>query len=114
MRRIFFDVTVLGTTVKQLAESTKYPTVQALAYSGWNTRALAVIGAQVLDHESDNTPWVVPGGGIVGAFDAGSLVTATVDSNGFLMTTPSNEEPFTATDLAGAVVDSDGYVKRGE
>lgn len=115
MRRIFFDVTILGTTVKQLAESPKYPTVQALAYSGWNTRALAVIGARVLDHESDNTPWVVPGGGIVGAFNAGSLVTATVNDEGFLMTAETgNETSFTATDLAGAVVDSDGFVKRGE
>ena len=110
MRRIFFDVTVLGTTVKQLAESTKYQTVQALANSGWNVRALAVIGARVLDHESDNTPWTVPGGGIVGSFDAGRLVTATVDEDGFLVTSGVGSQ-FTAGDLSQAGVDDNGFVK---
>ena len=49
MRRIFADVTVDGTTVDRLTASTRYQTVDALAASGWNCRALAVIGATVLD-----------------------------------------------------------------
>lgn len=49
MRRLFFDVTTDGATVDDLATSTKYETVDALATSGWNCRALAVIGATVLD-----------------------------------------------------------------
>lgn len=54
MRRTFFDVTVDGTTVDHLATSTKYATVDSLAQSGWNCRALAVIGATVLDETYPN------------------------------------------------------------
>lgn len=54
MRRTFFDVTTDGATVDELATSTKYQTVDALANSGWNCRALAVIGATVLDLTNDN------------------------------------------------------------
>lgn len=86
MRRTFFDVTVFGTTVDTLAASELYPTVDALAMSGWNVRALAVIGARVLDHTSDMSPWVVPGGGGVGdTFDAEALGTAVVNDDGFVM-----------------------------
>jgi len=89
MRRMFFDVTVFGSTVKELAESTLYPTVHDLAYSGWNVRALAVIGARVLDHVSDNTPWTYHGAGPVpgDTFDAESLAQAIVNDDGFVMVT---------------------------
>lgn len=58
MRRIFFDVTTDGATVDQLANSDTYDTVDALAQSGWNSRALAVIGATVLGIE-DQAQWRV-------------------------------------------------------
>lgn len=58
MRRIFFDVTTDGTTVDRLANSTMYKTVDELAQSGWNCRALAVIGATVLN-ETDTQQWHV-------------------------------------------------------
>lgn len=58
MRRIFFDVTTDGATVDQLANSNTYATVDALAQSGWNSRALAVIGATVLGIE-DQAQWRV-------------------------------------------------------
>lgn len=48
MRRLFADVTVDGATVDELAASENVTTVSALSDSGWNVRALAVIGAQVL------------------------------------------------------------------
>lgn len=87
MRRTFFDVTVFGTTVDQLAESTLYPTVDALSASGWNCRALAVIGARVLDHTGDMSPWIVSGGGqpTGDAFDAEALSQAIIDPDGFVM-----------------------------
>lgn len=58
MRRIFFDVTTDGATVDQLSNSDTYDTVDALAQSGWNSRALAVIGATVLGIE-DQSQWRV-------------------------------------------------------
>lgn len=84
-RRLFFDVTVFGTTVQQLAESERYQTVQQLAESGWNVRALAVIGAEVLDHVQDPTPWhadPLPGDD---SFDPVRLSTARVDTDGFVI-----------------------------
>lgn len=54
MRRMFADVTVEGTTVDELALSTKYPTVDSLASSGYNVRALAVRGAWMLDEPNPN------------------------------------------------------------
>lgn len=89
MRRIFFDVTVFGTTVKDLAESTLYQTVHDLAYSGWNVRALAVIGARVLDRVGDNTPWTYHGAVPVtgDVFDAESLAQAVINDDGFVMVT---------------------------
>ncbi len=56
MRRIFHDVTTYGATVEQLATSSVYPTVASLATSGWNCRALAVIGATVLQID-DQQQW---------------------------------------------------------
>lgn len=58
MRRLFFDVTTDGTTVDALAASTEYTTVDELAQSGWNCRALAVIGAAVL-RNYDESQWHV-------------------------------------------------------
>lgn len=54
MRRLFFDVTTDGTTVDELAASTEYTTVDELAQSGWNCRALAVIGAAVLRNYNES------------------------------------------------------------
>lgn len=83
MRRIFFDVTVHGCTVGELSESTRLPTVQALSDSGWNVRALAVIGAQVLDQ--DNPDQWMPSGASGDAFDASRLANARVDPDGFVV-----------------------------
>lgn len=90
MRNTFFDVTVFGTTVDDLAESDVYQTVDALAMSGWNTRALAVIGARVLDRIADNSPWIVSGdGGIDGTvFDPVHLSEAVINDNGFVVVGP--------------------------
>ena len=85
MRRTFFDVTVFGTTVDNLNESDLYPTVDALARSGWNCRALAVIGARVLGDTGDMSPWVVPGGGTGETFDAEALGTAVIHDEGFVV-----------------------------
>lgn len=85
MRRLFFDVTVFGTTVQQLATSTLYPTVEALARSGWNVRALAVIGAEVLDHVTDESPWAASEGDAGARFSTTRLATATVDPDGFVI-----------------------------
>lgn len=52
MRNLFADVTTDGTTVDRLAASQAYPTVDSLASSGWNVRALAVIGETVLGTEN--------------------------------------------------------------
>lgn len=89
-RRTFFDVTIFGTTVDALAASELYTTVDALATSGWNVRALAVIGARVLDHLADMSPWVPTGGGqpTGDAFDAEALSIATIDSDGFVVVNP--------------------------
>lgn len=52
MRRIFFDVTTEGVTVDELATNSEFPTVDDLANSGYNCRALAVIGARILGIEN--------------------------------------------------------------
>lgn len=83
MRRLFFDVTVHGCTVGELATSARIPSVQALSDSGWNVRALAVIGAQVLD--ANNPQQWVPTGASGDAFDAGRLAMARVDDEGFVV-----------------------------
>lgn len=83
MRRLFIDVTVHGTTVQELADSSVYDTVQELANSGWNVRALAVIGAQVLD--APNPEQWQPTGAAGDAFDAGRLSIARVDEDGFVV-----------------------------
>lgn len=83
MRRLFFDVTVHGTTVQELADSTVYDTVQELSDSGWNVRALAVIGAQVLN--APNPDQWAPTGAPGDAFDAGRLSLARVDEDGFVV-----------------------------
>lgn len=56
MRRIFFDVTTEGVTVDELATNSEFPTVDDLANSGFNCRALAVIGARILGIENQ-TQW---------------------------------------------------------
>lgn len=48
MRRMFFDVTVDGATVDELATNTRYPSVDDLADCGYNVRALAVRGGNML------------------------------------------------------------------
>ena len=52
-RRLFWDVTTEGCTVDELAENETYATVDELASSGYNVRAIAVIGARVLDIDTD-------------------------------------------------------------
>lgn len=83
MRRLFFDVTVHGTTVDELATTEKYPTVDALAQSGWNARALAVIGAYILDTQDDPTPWVVNPSD-ADQLTVGGLATTNIDADGYV------------------------------
>lgn len=56
MRDLFWDVTIEGCTVDDLAASVTYPTVDALAASQYNVRMLAVRGATMLEIE-DTAQW---------------------------------------------------------
>lgn len=85
MRRLFYDVTVHGTTVEQLAETDRYPTVSDLATSGWNVRALAVIGAIVLDHTTDPSPWQAGPLHDGEVLDPVALSQALIDDDGFVV-----------------------------
>lgn len=84
MRRLFFDVTVHGTTVDTLAHNDRYATVDALADSGWNARALAVIGGYILDTQSDLTPWVVDPAAAGDALSVEGLALTHIDDDGYV------------------------------
>ena len=84
MRRLFFDVTVHGTTVDTLAQNDRYSTVDALADSGWNARALAVIGGYILDTQSDLTPWVVDPAAAGDALSVEGLALTHIDDDGYV------------------------------
>lgn len=84
MRRLFFDVTVHGTTVDDLAESDRFQTVDALSDSGWNARALAVIGGYILDTQSDLEPWVVDPATAGDSLSVADLALTHIDDDGYV------------------------------
>lgn len=84
MRRLFFDVTVHGTTVDTLATSDRYETVAALSDSGWNARALAVIGGYILNTQGDLTPWVVDPATAGDTLSVEDLALTHIDDDGYV------------------------------